>query len=59
MEEPQDLEPRWREYTVGGRFSHRIWSDAYLAALAVGTDLTLVSFDGGFGSWKGLSWIKP
>jgi uncharacterized protein len=50
IEEPLNLEELWRGYTEGGRFSRRIWSDAYLAALAVGMDLTLVSFDGGFAS---------
>ncbi len=32
----------------------RSWTDAYLAAFAIGHSYTLVSFDRGFGRWRDL-----
>jgi toxin-antitoxin system PIN domain toxin len=55
LPEPIDMESGWREYTTGHRYSHRAWSDAYLAAFARSGHLNLVSFDSGFRSYEGLA----
>ena len=46
--EPPGLEIAWREHTASQSYSHRVWSDAYLAAFSRTAGLELVSFDKGF-----------
>jgi hypothetical protein len=53
-EEPRNLERFWREYTQRQSFSPQIWSDAFLAAFARGSDLRLITFDKGFSQYKNL-----
>lgn len=47
-EEPTGLEPLWRHFTQKESFSHKVWSDAYLAAFAQAAAYDLVTFDQGF-----------
>ena len=46
--EPPALEKELRRLTKGFPYSPKLWQDAYLAAFAVSTDVTLVTFDQGF-----------
>ena len=58
VQEPAGVEPLWRSYTQGQTFSPKVWNDAYLAAFARAaglTILTMVTFDGGFAQFAGLS----
>lgn len=48
-EEPSGIERSWRQLTTQRSFSHKIWSDAYLAAFAMEARTNLVTFDQGFG----------
>jgi toxin-antitoxin system PIN domain toxin len=55
--EPEGLEEFLRLYTALGRFSPKLWQDAYLAAFARAARLQLVSFDQGFRQFDGLRLI--
>ena len=46
------MEAVWRRYTEPYPYSHRVWSDAYLAAFAAVAGLTLATFDQGFGKFS-------
>lgn len=52
--EPVGLEQAWRAQTRGHRSGHNFWTDAYLAAFASAANLTMLTFDRGFASRKGL-----
>ena len=52
--EPMGLETRWIAL-MNGSSGANTWTDAYLAAFAMGHNYTLVSFDRGFGHWKALA----
>ena len=47
MDEPRDL-GEWRTMMHRPGTGSNGWTDAYLAAFAIGSDFTLVSFDAGF-----------
>ncbi|MEQ1948911.1 MAG: PIN domain-containing protein [Bryobacteraceae bacterium] len=53
-EEPQQLESLWRDMTQHPKGGPNFWTDAYLAAFALGAGLTVVTFDKGFQKFKGL-----
>lgn len=53
-EEPAGLEGLWRDLGSSRKASHRLWTDAYLAALAIAGGLRLVTTDGGFRQFKEL-----
>ena len=57
LNEPRDVEVRWRNYTDLSTLSPKISSDAYLAAVARTADLQLVTFDRGFSQFKHLNCI--
>jgi toxin-antitoxin system PIN domain toxin len=48
VDEPADLEPRFRLYSQSSHPSRRDWADAYLAAFASTMGMCLVTFDRGF-----------
>ena len=50
VEEPADLESMFRRLTRRRHPAPKDWADAYLAAFAAASELTLVSFDRGFRS---------
>jgi toxin-antitoxin system PIN domain toxin len=52
--EPMGLESIWMRL-MNEAASGQAWTDAYLAAFALGHQYTLVSFDRGFRRWQGLS----
>lgn len=51
------LEEWMEEFMRGRRTSQSLWTDAYLAALAKSRGWTLVTFDRGFGQFRGLEWV--
>jgi toxin-antitoxin system PIN domain toxin len=52
--EPMGLESSWMRL-MNEAGSGKVWTDAYLAAFALGHQYKLVSFDHGFSRWKSLS----
>jgi uncharacterized protein len=46
--EPPGLDAAFERFTTGRKFTPRLWTDAYLAAYAQASGLTLVTFDQGF-----------
>ena len=54
LDEPQTLEDRWRQLTSRPSPSSKLWSDAILAAFAIESNATLVTFDRGFRQFAGL-----
>lgn len=54
--EPLGFEETWVKL-VDGAGGSGVWTDAYLAAFALGHRYTLVSFDRGFRRWKEL-WLR-
>jgi uncharacterized protein len=57
--EPHDVEGRWRRMTAAARRGPKQWTDAYLAAFAIASDLRMVSFDRGFTNCEGLKMLIP
>jgi toxin-antitoxin system PIN domain toxin len=55
LDEPAGLEPFWRVYTTRETFSPKVWNDAYLAAFARAAGCDVVTFDGGFAQYQGVS----
>ena len=53
-QEPPGLEPFWRKHTRQRKYSHKVWSGAYLAAFSKAAGLEVVTFDQGFRSYKGI-----
>ena len=51
--EPQRVEAALRALTASSRSSHQQWPDAYLAAFARASGLTLVTFDKALGKLAG------
>lgn len=52
--EPPDIEPVWKKLTHGALRAAGLWTDAYVAALALLHNFKVVSFDGGFRRIVGL-----
>jgi len=61
LAEPGGLETSWRKHTRDRKYSHKLWSDAYLASFAELGAGRNVTFDRGFRSFKGINAIilKP
>lgn len=55
LAEPVDLEASWRRLTQSGSYSHKAWSDAYLAAFGQSGGLQVVTFDKGFARFQGVN----
>lgn len=53
-DEPPDIERVWRALTQRDRISHKVWTDAYLAAFAQTAGLEVVTFDRGFAQYAGI-----
>jgi toxin-antitoxin system PIN domain toxin len=53
--EPPGLDAAFARFTSGKAFTPRLWTDAYLAAYAQASGLTLVTFDRGFRQFDGLA----
>lgn len=54
IHEPPGLGCTLRRYTQAESVSHALWTDAYLAAFAVESQMRLVTFDRGFTRFGGL-----
>ena len=54
LPEPSALEAAFRAFTQAATPSHAGWTDAYLAAFAVGHRVRVVTFDQGFSQFNGL-----
>jgi uncharacterized protein len=51
--EPPALESKWRDFTRHRRQGANFWTDAYLAAFAAASNLTVVTFDAAFAHQTG------
>ena len=59
LEDPPDLERGFRARTRSKRAAPKTWADAYLAAFAETSQVTLVTFDRAFrGRLKPLVWLE-
>ena len=47
LQEPSDIENKWRRLTQGNTAATNLWTDAYLCAFAAASHLQVVSFDNG------------
>ena len=54
LAEPVALEAAFRNFTQANSPSHALWTDAFLAALAIGSHAQLVTFDQEFRRFAGL-----
>jgi hypothetical protein len=60
LEEPASAESEFRRFAQSNSVTPKDWANSYLAAFAVASDLTLVTFDRGFrGKIKQLVVLKP
>jgi toxin-antitoxin system PIN domain toxin len=57
LSEPPKLDDRFCTLSCAPGFLHHLWTDAYLAALAMDTGHRLVSFDGDFKRFTGLNFL--
>jgi len=55
LNEPPDLNARWRHLTSSDKPRHRIWTDAYLAAFASAQGVALATADRDFKAFRGLA----
>jgi predicted nucleic acid-binding protein len=53
LPEPNGIEIRWRDCTKSRQPAHQTWTEAYLAAFALGHGLRLVTFDRGMEKYEG------
>lgn len=51
------IEEGFSRLTLKNDFPHRLWTDAYLAALAIASGCRVVSFDVDFARFEGLSFL--
>jgi predicted nucleic acid-binding protein len=52
--EPADHEPRFVSFVSSREPTPNLWTDAWLAALAISLDYEMTTFDRGFKSFRGL-----
>jgi predicted nucleic acid-binding protein len=52
--EPAGLDSRWKQFTVRGTASPKLWMDAYLTAFALSGGYRLVTIDTAFRQFAGL-----
>lgn len=57
LPEPPKLDDSYCALTCAPGFVHRLWTDAYLAAFAIGSQCRLVSLDGDFKRFGGLDFL--
>ncbi len=53
--EPLGLITIFRAFTSAGKYTPKVWQDAYLAAFATKAGFSFATFDGGFSKFKELS----
>ncbi|MBP6782551.1 MAG: PIN domain-containing protein [Verrucomicrobiales bacterium] len=57
LPEPASIEDRFAALTTQAALPHRMWTDAYLAAIALASGSRLVSFDAGFARFPGVNFL--
>lgn len=57
LQEPVGLEEKLAAFSTQATFRHCLWTDAYLAALAIASGCRLVSFDSDFQKFDGLKFL--
>ncbi len=57
LPEPAGLDSTFSTLTEAPYFSHRLWTDAYLAAFAINSGCRLVSFDADFALFPQLNFL--
>ncbi|MEX2578727.1 MAG: TA system VapC family ribonuclease toxin [Verrucomicrobiales bacterium] len=57
LAETPGVDGEFERFTGGEGFLHRLWTDAYLAAFAIPAGCRVVSFDGDFARFDGLSFL--
>lgn len=57
LSEPAELDTTFSPLTEAPHFSHRLWTDAYLAAFAITSGCRLVSFDADFSRFPHLNFL--
>ena len=57
LAEPAGLEVHLQTLTAQAAFSHRLWTDAYLAAFALAGGYRIASFDAVFARFPGLNFL--
>lgn len=57
LEEAPGTWPEFRELTDSRGFPQRLWTDAYIAALALSAGAAIVTFDRDFSRWKKIELI--
>jgi predicted nucleic acid-binding protein len=55
FDEPAALETNFRSFTQSAESGHALWTDAYLAAFAIGCGFELASLDADFQRFTGLT----
>lgn len=55
VSDPPNVDLYLRTFTMSLKYSPKIWSDAYLAAIAMASGRRLVTFDRGFRQYSGLA----
>lgn len=58
LPEPAGVESTFSTLTESPDFSHRLWTDAYLAAFAITSGCRLVSFDADFSRFPQLNFLR-
>ncbi|OIP03116.1 MAG: hypothetical protein AUJ96_15190 [Armatimonadetes bacterium CG2_30_66_41] len=53
LAEPPGVEPPWRQLTRSRGYSHKVWTDTYLAAFAEAAGQRVATFDRGFSNYRG------
>jgi toxin-antitoxin system PIN domain toxin len=57
LSEPSEVEKRLAAFSLQPSFRPQLWTDAYLAALALSSGCRLVSFDSDFRAFDGLNFL--
>lgn len=57
LPEPQKLDDSYRALSCAPGFAQHLWTDAYLAAFAMANGCRLVSLDGDFKRFSGMSFL--
>jgi len=58
LQEPVGLDEKLSAFSTQPTIRHRLWTDAYLAALAVASGSRLVSLDSDFQTFKDLNFLQ-
>lgn len=57
IEDSPAIEDCFRQFSTAEAFTHHLWTDAYLAALAKFKNCRIITFDADFTHFPGLAWL--